>query len=165
MTSNGGTTEQTREAANFGFVDKKSSVKAQAAFDETSEKILESLKDIMRPELLNRVDKTIVFKPLDLKSIKKIVELQLKEMKERMKERNIELSWDKKVADHIADKSINPEQGARLVRRNLQDLVETPVAQSLLKNSRIITQSRHSKVEVDVSKGEIKIKQTESATN
>ena len=96
----------------------------------------------MRPELLNRLDYVLVFNSLDKKDIQKISALEINKLKERVEKQEIVLSFNKKVADFIAEKSLAFNQGARLVRKNIQELIENPIAEMIIydkvKNGRIV---------------------------
>ncbi len=158
MTSNIGLTELNRDAAGFGFVDKEELERAREQFDQTKERVIESLKDLMRPELLNRIDKILVFKPLESNHLKSIVEIQLKDMQKRLLERGIDVAWDKKSVAKIADLSLNSDEGARMVRKNLQELIEAKIASSLLKNAHFLSSNKTIKAKISWPKKEIDIK-------
>ena len=111
----------------------------------------------MRPELINRLDKILVFRPLSFDNIKQVVEIQLNEIRDRMISRGVDITWDKKSVHALATKSHSPEQGARLVRKTLQDLVENSIAQRMLKNPRIFNNKGSTKAKIKTSKNEILI--------
>ena len=94
--------------------------------------IQEDLKERFRPELLNRVDRTLVFEPLNTKSLETIAKQGLQEIKARLLERERTLHIEKDVAQFIAKESYDPSAGARAVRRFLQTHVETLLAEKLL---------------------------------
>lgn len=157
MTSNIGLSEFNRQASQFGFIEADEKALVEAAYEQTKEKIKNSLKDIIRTELLNRIDKVLVFEPLPKEAIKKIAELQLNELRERMAGRDIDLGWDDEVIEHLADKSHSPEQGARLVRKVIQENVEGKIAHNLLNSAH----KPGNKIKVKVHKdknGELAIK-------
>jgi ATP-dependent Clp protease ATP-binding subunit ClpC len=76
---------------------------------KAKEKIKNSLTDYFSPEFINRIDKVIIFNPLDKNQIKKIVLLQIKDFEERLKTKNITLNIDAKVINFITKKVYNPE--------------------------------------------------------
>lgn len=133
MTSNIGTSEFTKEASKLGFntnePDKEEVLEKK--YEEIKEKALKELKSHLRPELLNRIDQTLVFKPLSLKEIEKIVDLEVKKLTYRVK--NVKITFGKEVKQFLAEKSFNPTQGARHVRQQVQTLIEEPIADVLLK--------------------------------
>ena len=84
-----------------------------------------------RPEFLNRVDDTVLFKPLTLPEIKRIVELQLKLLRARLADRHIELELTEAAKEHIAREGYDPVYGARPLKRFLQRHVETPLSRKI----------------------------------
>ncbi|MEK7617684.1 MAG: ATP-dependent Clp protease ATP-binding subunit [Patescibacteria group bacterium] len=136
MTSNLGMQELNLQAAKIGFADKEEKVdeqeKLQKEYERIKEGVLESLKDEFRPELLNRIDKIVVFKPLGLQELKKISQLKISELQERLLAQDIQLKVSAPVVKFIADKSFDPSQGARFVRKNLQEMVEDAVAEKII---------------------------------
>jgi len=135
MTSNVGL-ENLNKGATIGFDAKTPEDKQEAErkYNEIKEQVLKDLEKKFRPEFLNRVDKIIVFKPLDITSIEKIVELEIKELTSKLSVQNIKLVVDRKTIKHIAKVSYKPDQGARAVRRTVQELIENPLAQGILEN-------------------------------
>lgn len=150
MTSNIGLHDLNQQAARIGFEDAelivaeqnkaKAKVKEIAGKKKESEKeyeaiknkVVSSLKEQYRPEFLNRIDKIVVFKPLGKEELEKISELQLRELAFHLKSQNISLQINPVAIKFISDKSFDPAQGARLVRRNIQDLIEDPLAEKLI---------------------------------
>ncbi len=136
MTSNIGLHDLNLQAAKIGFEETttkhKDSSKFEAEYNQLKEKVTQALREQYRPEFINRIDKIVVFKPLGYEEIKKITELQLKELVEHLKTQEITLQTSPKVIKFISDKSFDPSQGARLVRRNIQDLIEDPLAEKLI---------------------------------
>ncbi|MDD5084033.1 MAG: ATP-dependent Clp protease ATP-binding subunit [Candidatus Moranbacteria bacterium] len=140
LTSNIGTQAFT-QTARIGFHDHLPQQAIQAQFETIRKDVLGELKRQIRPELLNRLDHVIVFQPLDKASMKKIVELELHALKVRLAQQSVALRYKKDLIDFITEKSFTPEQGARLVRRNIQDLIENIIAETLLSDpaAKIIT--------------------------
>lgn len=129
MTSNIGTEELTR--ASIGF---KHGATRQALedFDQMKETVLSSLKERFRPEILNRLDKIIVFRPLGKEEIEEIVDMQLAELAERLKGEEISLEVDRPVKELIAEKGFDPNFGARPIRRTIADLLEDPLSAKII---------------------------------
>jgi ATP-dependent Clp protease ATP-binding subunit ClpB len=96
------------------------------------ESIFADIRRIFRPEFLNRIDDTLIFKPLQLEEIEKIVHLLLKELSERLKDRDIELKIEDSVVTWIAEKGFDPVFGARPLKRFLQKHLETALARQLI---------------------------------
>ncbi|HVE80666.1 MAG TPA: AAA family ATPase [Candidatus Dormibacteraeota bacterium] len=133
MTSNVGA-ENLRQAARLGFkTDTPAEEKLlQERHEEVKEQVLESLKKTFRPEFLNRIDDTIVFKPLSKLDIKKILALQLDDLGKRLGEQNLIIKVQPSAKDFLIEKGYNIEQGARPMRRAIQDYIEDPLAVGLL---------------------------------
>lgn len=96
------------------------------------ESVFAELRQAMRPEFLNRIDDTVLFKPLTLEEIRKIVDLQLAELNLRLKDRNITIELDSKARDWVAERGYDPVYGARPLRRFLQKRIENKLARALI---------------------------------
>jgi ATP-dependent Clp protease ATP-binding subunit ClpC len=150
MTSNIGMRELTVQAAKIGFADKeekdeeKSNLEKQ--YEQIKERVTESLKHELRPELLNRIDKILVFQPLGFDQLKKISAIQISDLAARMAKQNIELKAGPTVAKFIAERSFDKAQGARFIRKNIQDLISDPLAEMVI--SQDLKQGATVKVEV-----------------
>ncbi len=138
MTSNLGTEELTHEAGmGFALPEKNSETarkeEARRRYIETKENVLENLKDEFRPEFLNRIDKVLVFNPLSRKDIGAILKLKTEELKKRLlAKKNLKLSFSREALEYLADKSFDPNEGARLIRRNLQEMVEDRISEKIM---------------------------------
>ncbi|MBW7955070.1 ATP-dependent Clp protease ATP-binding subunit [Candidatus Gracilibacteria bacterium] len=154
MTSNIGQEEFNKEANKIGFdLEETKKENLSKDFDKIEKSIKENLGDYFSPEFLNRIDKIVVFKPLDKKAISKIVELNLDDLKHRLKSiKNIELIYDKKVINFIAKATFNPEYGAREIKRYIVDNIEDKIAQNLLSSKSYDT------LTLDILKNEIIVK-------
>ncbi len=113
--------------------------------------VLAELRRQFRPEFLNRVDDTVLFKPLTLADIKKIVDLQLALLRTRLAERQIELDLTEAAKEHIAREGYDPVYGARPLKRYLQRALETPLSRRLIGGDI----PDHSRVTVEFKKGEL----------
>ncbi|MFA5135052.1 MAG: ATP-dependent Clp protease ATP-binding subunit [Patescibacteria group bacterium] len=135
MTSNIGL-KNLNASASMGFSAATAEDKqaAEERYAEIKEGVLKELESQFRPELLNRIDKTIVFRPLTKEDIAVIVSMQITEVEKKLAEQDIKLQVDKKAALSIAEMSFQPDQGARAVRRYVQEMVENQIAQALLRN-------------------------------
>jgi ATP-dependent Clp protease ATP-binding subunit ClpC len=136
MTSNLGMRELSNQAAKIGFADKDEALDQKAHLQKEYEKIkdgiMEQLKQEFRPEFLNRIDKVIVFKPLGFVELKKITQLQISLLQKRLLEQNVQLKVSPSVLKLVSEKSFDPAQGARFVRRNIQTLLEDPLAEKIV---------------------------------
>ncbi|MFA6909324.1 MAG: ATP-dependent Clp protease ATP-binding subunit [Patescibacteria group bacterium] len=142
MTSNVGS-ENMRIGAEIGFNAKTPTDEKEAMrkFNEIQERVTKDLTQRFRPEFINRIDNIIVFKPLTAPTVERIVENELRDLAQRVNAKGIELHWDAKVIKHIASISFSAEQGARAVRKKIQELVETPLAQALLSDQFSVSKS------------------------
>lgn len=133
MTSNIGSEEFTNKAAQIGFdIDDEEESKIVKDYDKIREKIIGSLDEYFAPEFINRIDKTVVFNPLDKKAMGKIIRLQLENLKQRLAGVGIVFEYDTKAVNLIEKETYNPEFGARPVRRYIQDKIEDAVADYLI---------------------------------
>ena len=130
LTSNLGTASFTQQA-NIGFTKHIGKHDLAERFETIKREVLETLKKEMRPELLARLDHTIVFNALDEGAIADITRLELDILALRLKAQGLTLKYPKTLVSYIAKKSFAPEQGARLVRKNIQDFVEKSIAETL----------------------------------
>lgn len=133
MTSNIGA-EQLQKEASLGFRASSQSEKQElkSMHEENVERVHDELKKMMRPELLNRIDKTIVFRALDEKSVRQILDLQLNELSERLKPKHIALQLTPSAKKLLTKKGYDPHNGARPLRRVIQDELEDHIAEGLL---------------------------------
>ena len=91
-------------------------------------------KNIFKPELLNRFDDIIIFKPLGLEEVTQIVKLMLMDVTKKLTENDIKVSFDDKIISKIASDGFDKEFGARPLRRFIQDNIEDAIAQRMLKD-------------------------------
>jgi ATP-dependent Clp protease ATP-binding subunit ClpC len=127
MTSNLGT-EYVRRSGSLGFLQNREDTEEK----QEHEKIEKALKGTFRPEFLNRIDEIITFSPLSLAQMGNIVELQMNEVEERMKERGLQVELTPSARDWLAKEGFDPAFGARPLKRALQKHVESPLSVSLL---------------------------------
>jgi ATP-dependent Clp protease ATP-binding subunit ClpB len=99
---------------------------------ELKKRIEAELRTHFRPEFLNRIDDIVMFRRLELSDIEKIVEIQLRKVADLVAPRGIKLSWEKPVATWLAREAYDPVYGARPLKRNIQKLVQDPLAWKLL---------------------------------
>jgi len=122
--------------------------------DGTREKVLGQLRSHFRPEFLNRIDETILFKPLSLGEIKNIVVKMLKELQNRLKEQQIDILISEDAKEFIAINGFDPIYGARPLKRYIQRNIETKLAREIIAG-RIHEQSS---VEIIKEDGEVTLK-------
>ncbi len=127
MTSNLGT-EFARRGGALGFV---SHADAQAVADH--QKIEKAMRETFRPEFLNRIDEIIIFEPLSQQDVEKMVDLQLQNLAQRLREAvNISIHLTEPARYWIARQGYDPNFGARPLRRTIQRFVENPLSTRLL---------------------------------
>ncbi len=100
--------------------------------EAAGEAVLASARSVFPPEFMNRLDATIVYNPLTFEDVKKIVEIQLMEVNERLSELDIQLSLSSEALDLIAEAGYSGEAGARHLRRTIQRLLEDPLTDMLV---------------------------------
>ena len=130
MTSNVGA-RRIRKNINLGF--KQSTDTDQ--YDAMVERVTDEAKKVFNPEFLNRIDDTVVFHQLNTSDMRVIVDLNLKEVYERLKEQEITLSLSDEAKDYIVKEGTDDEYGARPLRRAVQTYIEDPLSEQLLMGS------------------------------
>jgi ATP-dependent Clp protease ATP-binding subunit ClpC len=129
MTSNIGT-QYAKLGGTLGFL-RSSSADEEA--QEAKEKIEDGLKQTFRPEFLNRIDEIIIFHTLTLEHMEEIVDLQMKEIRERLEERGVVIELTDATRKWLAEEGYDPAFGARPLRRTLQRHVESPLSKRILR--------------------------------
>lgn len=132
LTSNLGTSEL-NQLSKIGFDSENNNLAQQTKL--TRQNIKKELAQSLSKELLNRLDSVLIFNYLDKENLQKIAKKELQELVDRLQERKIDLSFDKAVQDLIAKKSLNPEQGARLIKKQIEKQIEPLVAQKIVENN------------------------------
>ncbi|CAN0888177.1 Chaperone protein ClpB4, mitochondrial [Linum grandiflorum] len=105
----------------------------EAVYDIMKRQVVDLARQTFRPEFMNRIDEYIVFQPLDSAEISKIVEIQLKRVRERLKQRKIEVHYTKEAVEVLSALGFDPNFGARPVKRVIQQLVENEIAMGVLR--------------------------------
>lgn len=136
MTSNIGA-EKLQKEASFGFsaVDKGDFSDLNDLHEANKTKVLDELKKMMRPELLNRIDKIVVFRALTKKDAMKILDLQLEDLRARLVKKGIGLEVNKTAKDYLLERGYDSSNGARPMRRLLQETLEDAIAAGLLEEN------------------------------
>jgi ATP-dependent Clp protease ATP-binding subunit ClpB len=120
---------------------------------------IDALRDVFRPEFLNRIDEVIEFRPLSKEQIADIAELQLRRLRERLGERRIELELTEAAKEALAEAGWDPAYGARPLKRAIQRLVENPLALRLLEGDFADGDT----IRVDADDGEIRFEKVGAA--
>ena len=131
MTSNAGA-RNIIESKTLGFKNGEVEQK-EKTYDEMKKGVMADLKNIFRPEFLNRIDDIIVFHALNEENVKEIVKLMAKDIVKRVDENmDITVEFDDSAIDYIAKEGFDPAYGARPLRRALQSKIEDAFAESFL---------------------------------
>lgn len=127
MTSNVGA-ETLRSAGTLGFVARKE----DTTYNALRERLLNEVKKAFRPEFLNRIDDTIVFRPLSKEDLQKIVALEIKYVTERLKDKGIEVTLTAEALDFLIEKGYDPMYGARPLKRTIQRYIEDVLSEEII---------------------------------
>jgi ATP-dependent Clp protease ATP-binding subunit ClpB len=122
--------------------------------ENTRDMVLNQLRAHFRPEFLNRIDETIMFKPLSLGEIKTIVVKMLNELQNRLQEQHIEISISEEAKEYIAVNGFDPIYGARPLKRYIQRNIETKLAREIIAGN----VRDHSQVEITTEENEIRLR-------
>jgi len=158
MTSNIGIQELNQQA-EIGFsVDAHKNKDFSEEYNKMKDRIVKQLKEEFRPELINRIDKIIVFKPLNKKEIERITDIQLNRLILRLKLQNINLKIDKSVRRLIAQSGYNPHFGARPIRRAITDMIENQLSEEILASNFLPNDT----IEIFADESKIKFRKVEA---
>ena len=127
MTSNIGA-EMLKKQGSLGF----KSQKEEVSYKDMKERLLDEVKRTFKPEFLNRIDDSIVFHPLNREHLEKIVEIEVNEVSERLKEQDITVELDRQAKDFLIEKGFDPVFGARPLKRTIQRYLENPLAEEII---------------------------------
>ena len=153
MTSNVGArliTEKAKMSLGFGSSDGGS----DADYEATKSRVIGELKEVFRPELINRIDEIIVFRKLSSEEIKEIATIMLSSLRKRMEALGYNVEFTPELTDHLAEAGYDDIYGARPLRRAIQSEVEDFLADAILggeiKEKEVVT--------VDYVEGQVKIR-------
>ncbi|MGG5253286.1 ATP-dependent chaperone ClpB [Neobacillus sp. SM06] len=122
--------------------------------EETSNRVFQQLRAHFRPEFLNRIDETILFKPLSISEIKEIVVKLIGDLQERLNDQQIALNLTDAAKEFIAANGFDPVYGARPLKRFIQRNLETKLAREIIAGN----VREHSRILIDVENGELTLK-------
>jgi ATP-dependent Clp protease ATP-binding subunit ClpB len=108
-------------------------VDRELTWEEIQALVMDAVRGYFRPELLNRIDEVVIFKPLGMEQIERIVDIQLRGLRERLAERHIELELTLAAKELLAQEGFDPVYGARPLRRVIQREIVQPLAMRLLR--------------------------------
>ena len=127
MTSNVGA-DILRKRGSLGFVAQQEDV----TYNEMKDRLLEEVKKTFKPEFLNRIDDTIVFKQLTKANLISIVALEIKEVARRLKDKEITIELSPDASELLIEKGFDPTFGARPLKRTIQRYLEDPLAEEII---------------------------------
>lgn len=157
MTSNVGA-DMIKRQTSIGFnLKRDEKLEEKQAYEEMRKKLMEALRRVFRPEFINRVDSVIVFRSLNKEDIKKIVDIEMNKVAQRLQEHQIALHTSPAARDLLAELGYDPDMGARPLRRVIQQKVEDALSDALLSGEF----SKGDTVLVDVVDGEIKLRRAD----
>jgi ATP-dependent Clp protease ATP-binding subunit ClpA len=149
MTSNVGS-EYIAKMGSLGFLgDSKAEEKA-----DLKGKVMDSLKENFKPEFLNRIDEIVIFNYLDKEEIKKIVELELQKVVDRLANKGIKIEATQAAKDILAEQGFDPNLGARPLKRVIQKLVLDPLALKIVTGEA----KEKDRIVIDAEKGKVILK-------
>ncbi|MFO0900791.1 MAG: ATP-dependent Clp protease ATP-binding subunit [Pirellulales bacterium] len=128
MTTNAGAEAIKNESA-FGFQKPDD----DASYESMKGRVNERIEKVFRPEFLNRLDDVIIFRHLNVEDLKEVVDLELSKVRERLLERGIKLVLSDEAKKYLIKKGSNTDFGARPLRRAIENYVEDPLSEELLK--------------------------------
>ena len=129
MTSNVGARTITSRRPSLGFAPEGGAEKSREKLEAA---VLEELRQVFRPEFLNRIDETIVFRQLSREELRTVARQMLARLRARLEELDVELSLTDAALDLLADRGFDPLWGARPLRRTIRSALEDPAAEMLL---------------------------------
>ncbi|MBM3971877.1 MAG: ATP-dependent Clp protease ATP-binding subunit [Planctomycetes bacterium] len=130
MTTNTGA-EVIKSGGGFGFAKKDE----DASYSGMKSRLMQEVEKEFKPEFLGRIDEVVVFRHLTRENLKNIVEIELKKVRERLGERNLKLVLTDEAREFLIDKGGDLDYGARPLRRSVEQWVEDPLSEELLRGS------------------------------
>jgi ATP-dependent Clp protease ATP-binding subunit ClpC len=123
---------------------------ADATYETMKKQLLEALEKEFRPEFINRLDDVIIFAQLQREDLTKIVHIELSKVRQRLKDKDVTLELEPDALEFLVDKGTNLDMGARPLRRAIEQLVEDPLSEELLRGT--FEDRRHIVVKLDKDK-------------
>lgn len=150
MTSNIGAREITGKQSSLGFI--QAGQDEEARRDENiREQVMEAARHTFRPEFLNRLDEILVFHPLKQEDMRRIADIQIQKLTERMKQKGVSLDVDDSARELLAKNGFDPAYGARPLKRTIQSMLQNAIADQLLESQ----PGRKQKLLADAKDGKI----------
>lgn len=163
MTSNVGA-DLIRKSTQIGFQAKEGALD----YETMREKIETAMKKQFKPEFLNRLSDFVIFRPLNQEALHEIVEIEMRKLSERLKKKEIALQLTEKAKQFLVRKGFQPEMGARPLRRAIEQYVEDPLSENILRHPEDIwdctIDEEHEALTFDVHIKEQNVQETEQKT-
>jgi ATP-dependent Clp protease ATP-binding subunit ClpB len=125
--------------------------KENAVTDNAKDKVIEQLKIHFKPEFLNRIDEIVIFNPLNMEEILKIIDISLEHIQRRLDDRNIKLEVSQEAKTYMVKEAYNPVYGARPLKRYLQKHIESEIGKMIVKGSIL----EDSSIKIHLSEGKL----------
>ncbi len=128
LTTNAGADAIKNESA-FGFQKPDD----DSSYESMKARVMDQIERVFRPEFLNRLDDTIIFRHLNREDLKKVIDFELSKVRHRLQDRGYELELTEESKDFLIAKGANLDYGARPLRRALEQRIEDPLAEEILR--------------------------------
>ena len=126
-------------------------VTSDSDYDAMKVSVMNNVKDTFNPEFLNRLDEVLVFDTLSTKSVREIINLQLKDLYSNLAEKKMSLTLTHRAKDLIIEKGYSLEYGVRPLRREIQSSIESPLSEKILEGK----YQEGDTIKVDAKSGEL----------
>lgn len=126
--------DKLQKDVSLGF-SAQNAIDSDQLHEKQTSQVMESLKKLMRPELINRIDKIVVFRPLSKETLNNIVDVQISELQTRLQKQRLGLVISQKAKTWLLDKGFDSKNGVRPLRRCIQDNIEDELADGVLKGA------------------------------
>lgn len=152
LTSNIGAREITGKKGTLGFVQTEEALKAKQE-EGIKQHVMDAVKQTFRPEFLNRLDEVLIFHPLTEEDMRKIADIQIQKLVDRMETKGIHLDVSESARELLTENGYDPSYGARPLKRAIQSLLQNAVADTLLekqpsKGERLLADARNGRVKI-----------------
>jgi len=130
MTTNAGA-EAIKNESKFGFQKPDD----DASYDSMKERVMDQIERVFRPEFLNRLDDTIIFRHLTKEDLKSVIDFELAKVRERLLDRGLAIELTDAAKEFLVKKGSNLDYGARPLRRAIEQRIEDPLSEELLRGA------------------------------
>ncbi|MBD3238152.1 MAG: AAA domain-containing protein [Candidatus Moranbacteria bacterium] len=140
---------------SIGFAENKDT-KQKSVDSEKKDRVINKLKETLLPELVNRIDNLLVFNQLTKKDLQEIAQIEISKINKRLKEKKAQLKYDKKTLTWLARQSQDSSEGARLLRKNIEEMIKNPAAKIIL-NRKSLAQTA---IKTQVKNNQLKLQES-----